>query len=72
MSFVGFLFSQLGNWYQSSVVKIKKRLQHDLATIPFHLIILFLSYEQLAKYREGANFAHPVNDQGLKSLQLAP
>jgi len=35
------IFFQLKNWCQSSMVKIRKRLQNDLAMIPFRLIILF-------------------------------
>ena len=46
-----------------------KRLQNEYAAIPFHLTI-FLSYEQFAKYREGANFALPVGNQWIKRLQL--
>jgi len=38
-------------------------------TIPFHLTI-FLSYEQFAKYPEGANFAPCLGSQWLESLQL--
>jgi len=40
--------------------------------IPFHLTIgpYFLSYEQFAKYREGANFAPPVGNQGLKGRKF--
>ena len=37
-------------------------------SFPFNHI--FLSYEQFAKYLEGANFAAPAGNQGLKSLQL--